>query len=257
MAEAKISQPIKGSGKKGGTVFPRISLADAVPLAKKLVSKTHVAPQHADIILPGVFGSSGPRGQVKASALKQYRLLDGKSDAYVASELAKRINSAPTDELYILYAEACLAPKVFGLLYKTFHGDTVSIAKLKQQAAAAGVHPDFHDECVNLFSKSIEFAQLGKIIGETVQLAPLVEGTPSRSGEAVGEENNHDGELSDGDETPPLDDKEDNLRDERDRGRVIDTPARAIINVSVTLDSSLDTEKLERQLALLRKYGAL
>jgi hypothetical protein len=33
--------------------------------------------------------------------------------------------------------------------------------------------------------------------------------------------------------------------------------ARAVFHVNVSLDSSLDTEKLERQLRLLRKYGAI
>jgi hypothetical protein len=32
---------------------------------------------------------------------------------------------------------------------------------------------------------------------------------------------------------------------------------RAVFNGNVTLDASLDVEKLEKQLALLRKYGAL
>ena len=36
-----------------------------------------------------------------------------------------------------------------------------------------------------------------------------------------------------------------------------DVRPRAAIQVNVTLDSSLDTEKLEKQLALLGKYGAL
>jgi hypothetical protein len=33
--------------------------------------------------------------------------------------------------------------------------------------------------------------------------------------------------------------------------------ARSVIQINVTLDSSLDTEKLEKQLSLLRRFGAL
>lgn len=32
---------------------------------------------------------------------------------------------------------------------------------------------------------------------------------------------------------------------------------KAAINVSITLDASLDSDKLEKQLRLLRKYGAI
>jgi hypothetical protein len=35
------------------------------------------------------------------------------------------------------------------------------------------------------------------------------------------------------------------------------SPPRAVFTVNVQLDASLDTEKLEKQLALLKKYGAL
>lgn len=45
--------------------------------------------------------------------------------------------------------------------------------------------------------------------------------------------------------------------EEQGKGDINPGSARSVIHVNVTLDSSLDTDKLERQLALLRKYGAL
>lgn len=244
---------VKGSGKKGGTVFPRISLATAIPLAKKLVSKTHVAPQPAEIILPGVFGSSHSPGQIKASALKQYGLLVGKADAYQASELAKKINAAPSEELSSFYAQACLAPAVFGLLYKTFHGDTVPLSKIKQQAAAASVHPDFQDNCVDLFAKSVVFSGLGTLNGETLTLVAAKPNTTESQ-----KDEDEESTLE-----PPLEDvvddviDTDEVSDAAGKNVVKKKPPRAVVNVNVTLDSTLDTDKLERQLALLRKYGAL
>ena len=47
-----------------------------------------------------------------------------------------------------------------------------------------------------------------------------------------------------------------------DQGRALSAgmgaaSARSVIHVNVTIDSSLDTEKLEKQLSLLRRFGAI
>lgn len=76
MAENKKHAPPKG-GRKGGTRFPQLGLVKALEYCGKLVSKTHTGPQPESIILPGVFNTSGTVGQVRASALKQYGLLEG------------------------------------------------------------------------------------------------------------------------------------------------------------------------------------
>ena len=57
--------------RKGGTTFPRINLEDAVNFANKLVAKTHTGSLDSKIIYPGVFGSKGAAGEIRASALKQ------------------------------------------------------------------------------------------------------------------------------------------------------------------------------------------
>ena len=80
-------KPPKG-GRKGGVLFPKIGLKQALEYAKKVVSKTHTGPQPEKTILPGVFGSAGPTGKVRASALKQYGLLEGAVDGYQATKLA-------------------------------------------------------------------------------------------------------------------------------------------------------------------------
>ena len=45
--------------RKGGTRFPRYNLKDALGWATKLVSKTHLGPQTADVIFSGVLASRG------------------------------------------------------------------------------------------------------------------------------------------------------------------------------------------------------
>jgi hypothetical protein len=63
-------------GRKGGTIFPRLNLKQALEYSKKLVSKTAVAPQPGATILAGVFNNAGPEGKVRLSALKQFGLLE-------------------------------------------------------------------------------------------------------------------------------------------------------------------------------------
>ncbi len=100
MAESEMkakTKPPKG-GRKGGTLYPKIALQDALDYGEKLVSKTHTGAQSATIILPGVFGSASNTGKVRASALKQFGLLAGEADAYEATELAKKIVAATQEE---------------------------------------------------------------------------------------------------------------------------------------------------------------
>lgn len=131
MSEEKKRQMPKG-GRKGGRQFPQISLKDAAEYAKKLVSKTHTGAQAEAIVLKGVFDSSGPAGKVRASAMKQFGLMDGNADAYKASELAKRLVSAPPEDQPQLLRQALVKPAVFNTLYETFKGDRVSSAKIRQ-----------------------------------------------------------------------------------------------------------------------------
>ena len=104
--------------------------------------------------------------------------------------------------------------------------------------------------------ESTIFAKLGNFDGELLTLSSGVQkdistqasqdssnyaseqGTGDQEPEELVEDNEVESEFEEFAEQPPL-------------------PAQSVIRVNVTLDSSLDTEKLERQLALLRKYGAI
>src|ERR1051326_2738011 len=135
MTEA--SKPIKKmpkGGRKGGTLFPRINLKSALEYSKKLVAKTHTGAQPDTIILPGVFGSAAAPGKVRASALKQFGLLTGEADAYQATQLAKDIDSTPVPDRIPLMQRAFKSSKLFNQIFETFHGDTVTKAKIEQRA---------------------------------------------------------------------------------------------------------------------------
>ena len=91
-------KPMPKGGRKGGTRFPQINLADAERYCNKLVSKTHNGPQPDNVILPGVFDSAKVRGKIRASGMKQYGLMQGEAAAYEATSLAKKLAAAPPDE---------------------------------------------------------------------------------------------------------------------------------------------------------------
>jgi len=245
-------------GRKGGRQFPQINLKDAVEYAKKLVSKTHTGAQPEEIILKGVFGSSGPSGKVRASAMKQFGLMSGTADAYKASELGKKLVAAPPEDQPELLRQVLLKPAVFNTLYETFKGDAVSAAKIRQQASTHEVHPDNLDKCVNLFIESVEFAGVGTREGDNIQLqnAPLIPQTTSLDMQPSGLESIAHASGAGGDESSKTNSiAAPSPTDESPPPRP--TSGRAVIHVNIGLDSSLDTEKLEKQLELLRRYGAI
>lgn len=270
--EKKTRQMPKG-GRKGGTTFPRVALNDAIGYARKLVSKTHTGPQPSEVILSGVVGAKGGKGAVRMSALKQYGFLKGNTKTdFSAADLAKKIAAAPAEELVQLYRQAILKPTVFKKLFDTFHGDTVSKAKLKQRAAELKVHPEETATCVDLYISGMTTAELVTVEGDQVtHLASSDVATASAANaateaelEITDEESRGEApaeaEGSDGEEgsvsANGANDVEKVAKAQVLKGTGQSGP-RAVFNVNVTLDSSLDIEKLQKQLELLRRFGAI
>src|SRR5262249_38434220 len=113
MAEAIKAEKKKmpKGGRKGGTRFPQVNLQKALEYGKKLVSKTHNGPQPTQTIFVGVFNNKGPIGGVRASALKQYGLMEGDTaEGYVASQLARDLEAAVPEERVGLVQRAFLTP---------------------------------------------------------------------------------------------------------------------------------------------------
>lgn len=256
MSEAKKKMP-KG-GKKGGTRFPQVQLNDAISYAEKLVSKTHGGPQPADIILPGVFGTSGPIGKVRASALIQYNLLEGSPKGYIASELAKEIVAATEEDKQLLLKRALLSVPLYRKLFDTFCDATESKARIRQQALKLKVHPDNSDKCVGLFINSAVDAGLASVTGDSVafistpQLAKEIKDEEEEQGLDYTEIDEHDPQDSDNTNKPP---EKVAQAPARDKGST--TPVRANVAVDIKVDPSMDPEKLEKQLKLLRQFGVI
>src|SRR5438105_15099396 len=95
-SEVQKTKPPKG-GRKGGTIFPRIPLAQVIEYSNNAVRKTHTGPQPAETLYVGVFGNKGPEGEVRASALKQHALLDGHTRGDKGSKLARDIQRTSSE----------------------------------------------------------------------------------------------------------------------------------------------------------------
>lgn len=256
MTEGKKVPPKGGS--KGGTRFPRLALKKAHEYSEKLVSKTHTGAQPANVILPGVFGTAGPEGQVRASALKQYSLLEGTPAAYVASELAQNLNGATPEDLANYLKEAFLKPKLFKTLFDTFCNDTVSRAKIRQQASNLKVHPDTLDECTNVFVDSAIYAGLAIENGEGVEVhsAPTPH-QPEIEGNQGDEDNLEDSDEENGKEEQGVTEEDNNSSQ---RTNSIPPPVNTgsqKSNIDIKIDPSMDPEKLDKLLAVLQKYGQI
>lgn len=264
-SEKKSRQMPKG-GRKGGSVFPRVPLADALVYAKKLVSKTHVGPQPRDVILIGVIGSKHDKGEIAMSALRQYGLMKGDTKSNFSAEVvAKKISAAPPEELISLYRLAALKPTIFRSLFETFHSDTVTKARLKQRAADLKVHPDETGRCVDLYVASMVTAGLVTVSGEQVTHVASVDAVAPSQAEPAAVSN---GEMDLGEAA--AEDSGENIvaattiedigTDASAQIQGVGTaspPPRAVFNVNVTLDSSMDIEKLQKQLELLKRFGAI
>lgn len=256
MAETEKSpkhKPPKG-GRKGGTIFPRIALKQALEYSDKLVSKTHTGPLPEKTVLAGVFGNSGALGRVRVSALKQFGLLDGEASAYQASGLAKSIDAAVEEEKVPLLQKAFLSSKLFKEIFTTYNGDTVAKGKIRQHALSLKVHPDSADECVELFLASTETAHLGTRDSDSIALV--------KTGEAVAPSGVENAEAEE------QTDKDANAAEQPAAPRPsVDTPVvpqvdkvagpKSGLNVTLTVDSSSDPDKLQKQLELLRKFGVI
>lgn len=269
----KKSRQMPKGGRKGGSSFPRIALGDAIKYAKKLVSKTHTSAQPIDVIHSGVVGHKGGMGDVRVSALKQYGFLKGdKKSLFSADELAKKISAAPHEELIPLYRIAILKPAVFKKLFDTFQGDVVSKAKLKQRAADLKVHPDETPTCVELYVIGMTIAGLVTVEGDQVKhlRSSDIDSTNGQCNESeIGarlkqddlrdndsdEAGNDEGELET--EEPVKNDADDHASNDTPPEVISRLGPRAVFNVNVSLDSSLDIEKLQKQLELLKRFGAI
>jgi hypothetical protein len=253
-----------------------LTLEKAAEYAARLAGKTHNGSEPAGIIYPGVFGTAADSatGAIRASALKQFGFLEGKLDAITATALARQLAVTEGTERQPILQRACITPPLFNTLFKTYRGDRVSLAKLKQKAGEERVHPDNLERCVTTFADSVVYAGLASRDGDEITLVTAsptaiipndeipVEDSPSRPADAsVNDELGSTIGLGAVQETDAEDlhDKRAATEDGSARRTIRDNPgsARSVVQVNFELDSSFDTDKLARQLDLLRQYGVI
>ena len=245
--------------RKGGTIFPKLNLKQALEYSTKLVSKTHTGPLPETTILPGVFGNSGSDGKIRASALKQFGLLEGNVEAYKATQLAKDIDASPEEDKSPLVQRAFLTSKLFKGIFETFKGDTVTKSKIEQRAKGLDVHPESAANCAQLFIDSTITARLGAVNGDSISLSKLANiavpepelDTEANGGTEEQVKKEPANEQSTGEE---------NSDPEGHHAKPETSGKRAIkpgVNLNLTVDPSSDPDKLEKQLKLLRQFGMI
>jgi hypothetical protein len=244
--------------RKGGARFPKIDLKQALNYSKKLVAKTHTGPQAASIVLPGVFANAGSPGEVRASALKQYGLLEGGSDAYKATQLAKDIDAALEEDKQPLLQRAFLNSKPFDQIFQTFRGDTVSKAKIEQRAKGLEVHPELAEECARIFVDSAVTAGLGTLSADMLTLLSSATASPNTGSDDKYEQGRGEEDLTEELGTNNKGDAKDAAIDEGSANKsdsAIPQNNRPGVMLNLNVDSSSDPDKLEKQLVLLRRFG--
>lgn len=272
MADKK-AQPrvMPRGGRKGGTTFPRMGLTEALTYSDSVAKKTTTGPQSVENIRLGVFGNKGPRGGVKAAALKQYGLLEEKNDTYNSTALARKILAAIDEEKPALWRQAFLTSKIFAQMYETYQGDLTTRAKLRSVAITKGVHSDNSDECVEHFvTGALKCGLASEERSDGVHLVPknVSEPAPFSGGGEEGEDGEDDIQEESGaatdapaSPTPPaakLDSKTVSRTKTTDASTE-DAPTRGKVQVNLNLhvDSSTDPETLRKQLEYLERFGVI
>ncbi|MGA7769829.1 MAG: hypothetical protein WCA27_26810 [Candidatus Sulfotelmatobacter sp.] len=267
MADKKDDKPrvMPKGGRKGGTTFPRMGLTEALTYSDNVAKKTTTGPQSVENIRLGVFENKGPRGGVKAAALKQYGLLEEKNDTYDSTALARKILAAIDEEKPLLWRQAFLTSKIFAQMYETYQGDLTTRPKLRSVAITKGVHSDNSDECVEHFVSSA--LKCGLAAEERSDGVQLVAKNASEPAPCPGEDG-ETGDVNGGAAIDPLaappppaatPDPKVVSRAKADDMSPEGPPARGKVQVNLNLhvDSSTDPETLRRQLEYLEKFGVI
>lgn len=248
-------------GKKGGISFPRYSLKHLIPFLKIIVSKTHINTIDLAQINAGVFavGAKSTYGKVKCSALKQFGLLEGDYTKFKATELCSKITNSDGGEQTLLIQSAFKNVKIFVNALNTFQNSKTEKIKIGQYAVSSlKVHPDMKEDFANVFVESAEIAGLCAIEGNSITFKNFQTNT-SNAKLVEMEEINDDG-INDNN----LNNKDGEVKSiPENQATAIQTNSTirqgqvSNINVNIDVDPSMDPEKLEKLLKLLKTYGAI
>jgi len=241
---------LKGAGKKGGTQFPKYSLKHLEQFLSSLNNKTYTNAITIEQLNAGVFGigANSSSGKIKSSALKQFGLIEGDYKKFKATELCSKIVISEQNEKQKNFQESFNKVKIFTNTFNTFHNSKIEKSKISQYAVSTlKVHPELKEEFMKIFIESAEISGLCTVHGNIVSLLDL---------ELV---------KNDGDILTDLEDAEfsdDEIQDVPDNTKSLSASSKTTgkisnINVNIDVDPSMDPEKLEKLLKLLKNYGAI
>lgn len=252
---------LKGKrGKKGGTRFPRYSLKHLTGLLDSFLGKTHTSTITIEQLSAGVFSMSAtsPNGKTKFSAMKQFGLADGDYKKIASTDLCSEIAMNDGESRINNLQKALKNVKPFDDALKTFQNSTVDKTKIGQYAVSTlKVHPDLRDDFSKIFIESCEVAGLCSVDGNSVSF----EQNPDINSEA---EESLDGDkdqntIDDSNDFPEVNDENNDepLGQQDVQTYSTKKQGNSNINVNIDVDPSMDPEKLEKLLKLLKGYGAI
>ena len=161
-------------------------------------------------------------------------------------------------------ARSLLSAKVFQELYNTFQGDQTSKAKIRGRAIQLGVHPDAAESCTEMFVSSLITAGLASVEADGMRLIPATQldvQVPERVSNGPEDDIGEDGAPSSGAEPRSAEAEEpakaEQTRTQNENGAVPRPRTAADVTINLSVDSSMDFEKLEKHLALLRRYSLI
>lgn len=230
--------------KRGGTRFPRQHLEELVKHVESLVRKTFTYEVNLGQLNASVFGLSegSATGKIRLSSMRQFGLVQGRNKALKASPLAQDIAGSQGEERIRFLQKAFANVRTFADTFTTFAGDQTELAKIESYATAPlGVHPDSAPLFAINFSRSAQVCGLGTFTDDKISLEQSFD---------FGVEQH----------APAAPDTTATLVQES----IDDASARAVTSspggghrITIQVDSSMDPEKLEKQLHILRRYGLI
>lgn len=241
-----MGEKILKRGRKGGITFPRHGLDEFVTeYVDKLCSKTHTKPIDLNQLNVGVFGfrANSQEGRVKKSSMTQYGLIEGAYSKMNATKLCKDINLTSGDEQKKYLQNAFLNVAVFKKTFETFQNSTEDKSKIIQFAVEPlGVHPDNAKNFTDSFISSAKFVGLCTEAGDKISFSSSEDIVAEVEGEKSEEDDMSEEDKNEGDSVIPP------------KGSDV---SRYTPNLQIKIDPTLDPEKLERQLKILRRYGLI
>jgi hypothetical protein len=146
---------------------------------------------------------------------------------------------------------------LFSQILDTYQGDTVTKGKIEQRAKGLEVHTESAEDCAQIFMDSAVFAGLGTVTGDSISLikSEVTAVPPLPTDEDTADS---DIEENGGESEEPADAEVAAKQDPKAAGKpVAKSGQKANVNLNLTVDSTTDPEKLEKQLKLLRQFGML